>query len=294
MLTNYHRCIHEKQRKESVHTLREWIIKEAEFFTIANETANGVGTEKDTKQDNRNFYGKQDKSTKRRSCKACEGAHGIWSCEVFKKMTIPRRWELIKDLKLCFCCLGDDHMSKVCSRKRRCGINQCDMKHNRLLHSDTDGKSRVGERSTGINAETNHGSLLHSDVKSNSNVGERSNVSRTSEYDKPRGTTYTAVEVKNLSLRTVPVILRNGNKRLIVNALLDDGSNKMYVNSDVAAHLGVSGEAQQIEVNVLNGQIESFETMNIELMLESLDGKTVIPIAANSTENVTGKLKAIN
>jgi len=93
MLTNYNRWVHEKQRKESVHTLREWVIKEVEFFTIANETANGVGTEKNTKQDNQNFYGKQDKSTKRRSCKACEGAHGIWSCEVFKKKTIPRRWE---------------------------------------------------------------------------------------------------------------------------------------------------------------------------------------------------------
>ena len=38
-----------------------------------------------------------------------------------------------------------------------------------------------------------------------------------------------------IALRTVPVILRNGDRSIKVNALLDDGSTKSYINADVAA-----------------------------------------------------------
>ena len=40
-------------------------------------------------------------------------------------------------------------------------------------------------------------------------------------------------------LRTVLVVVRNGERRMIVNALLDDGSTKTYINGDVAAELGL-------------------------------------------------------
>ena len=43
----------------------------------------------------------------------------------------------------------------------------------------------------------------------------------------------------NIALRTIPVYLKNGNKRLRVNALLDDASTKTYLNSDVAAEMGL-------------------------------------------------------
>ena len=40
-------------------------------------------------------------------------------------------------------------------------------------------------------------------------------------------------------MRTIPVYLKNGNKRLKVNGLLDDASTKTY---DVAAELGLQGQ----------------------------------------------------
>ena len=42
----------------------------------------------------------------------------------------------------------------------------------------------------------------------------------------------------NIVLRTVPVYLKNGYRKLQVNTLLDDASTKTYVNDDVAAVLG--------------------------------------------------------
>ena len=57
----------------------------------------------------------------------------------------------------------------------------------------------------------------------------------------------------------------------MVNALLDDGSTKSYVNSDVAFQLGTDGAVQKIQVGVLNGKLETLDVMPVELMVESLD-----------------------
>ena len=56
-----------------------------------------------------------------------------------------------------------------------------------------------------------------------------------------------------VALRTVPVVVENGGRRLVLNALLDDASTKTYINGDVAAdELGLEGTMQKITVNVLN------------------------------------------
>ena len=64
-----------------------------------------------------------------------------------------------------------------------------------------------------------------------------------------------------IALRTIPVFLRNGQEKVMkVNTLLDDASTKTYINSDVAAELGLQGYLQQVNVSVLNGHVETFET----------------------------------
>ena len=88
--------------------------------------------------------------------------------------------------------------------------------------------------------------------------------------------------------------MKNGKKRIKVNALLDDASTKMYINSDVAAELGLQGQLLNVNVGVLNGHIESFETSPITCMIESLDGKITVSdsVTAFTADRVTGKLKA--
>ena len=83
-----------------------------------------------------------------------------------------------------------------------------------------------------------------------------------------------------IALRRVPVILKHGDRSLKVNALLDDASNKTYVNSDVAAQLELQGKAERVTVNVLNGQVETFETCSVNVELESLTGDVKLGVAA--------------
>ena len=97
----------------------------------------------------------------------------------------------------------------------------------------------------------------------------------------------------NIALRTIPVYLKSGNRKLKVNALLDDASTKTYVNADVAAELGLQGHPQRVNVSVLNGQVETFETTPIDCFVESLDGKSY-RITAFTTSRVTGNMNVID
>ena len=51
-----------------------------------------------------------------------------------------------------------------------------------------------------------------------------------------------------VAVRTIPVILSNDKNKLVVNALLDDGSTKSYVNSDVAFQLGTDGTVKKYKL----------------------------------------------
>ena len=44
MLASYHRWIFENNHLESVETMSDWIVQEAEFQTIATETIRGITT----------------------------------------------------------------------------------------------------------------------------------------------------------------------------------------------------------------------------------------------------------
>ena len=98
----------------------------------------------------------------------------------------------------------------------------------------------------------------------------------------------------NIALRTIlPVYLKSGNQKLKVNALLDDASTKTYINADVAAaELGLQGHPQKVNVSVLNGQVETFETTPIECAFESLDGE-IYRISAYTANRVTGNMNVM-
>ena len=196
-------------------------------------------------------YKKDKKNTK---CTVCQHDHRIWQCNTFKDEDINRRWETAKKQKLCFQCLGSNHLSKAFKNSRICGIDGCTDTHNRLLHQK---KSEKAEKSNPHKPEKKH-------------EGESVESSHTSAIIKePKGKN----RLSYVSLRTVPVVLRKGSQKIVVNALLDDGSTKTYINSDVAAESNLQGGTRKVAVNMLNGHIDSFEITPMEFELESLDGK---------------------
>ncbi|CAB4034781.1 Hypothetical predicted protein, partial [Paramuricea clavata] len=192
-------------------------------------------------------------------------------------------------------CLSEVHTGSKCTKSRCCGVDGCTKTHNRLLHGYPQTERKEMESNQRENCERL--------PRNGRSISQATQTLPTTEGEHPteveRSLT-TRVESKIsqrqefLAMRTVPVILINGNRKMTVNTLLDDANTKTYINADVAAELGLHGNLQRTNVNVLNGQIETFLTMPVEFKLESLDGKVNTTMEAYTTEKVTGDMKVVN
>ena len=256
MLANYHRWVYDNNVTQSVATLRQWVILESEFQTVASETVHGVtGKMSDAQttpprqgqRNTRTFFGdsRHNRTKKTQCCQVCGADHQIWTCQVFKQKSISDKWDIAKRCQLCFRCLAEGHSGRKCPRSRQCGQNGCKALHHRLLHQP----SQETELKTADLKSTN--SIA---VKASNEISSKQTTSDT-EGNKPwQQTTMTANNVTTtdfIALRTVPIILKNGNLSIKVNALLDDASTKTYINADVAAELGLQGKTERVTVNVL-------------------------------------------
>ena len=71
MLASYHRWIFENNHLESVETLKDWIVQEAEFQTIAAETIKGITTSHKKKKHSNGSLFLDQKTSNFRRCKIC-------------------------------------------------------------------------------------------------------------------------------------------------------------------------------------------------------------------------------
>ena len=92
-----------------------------------------------------------------------------------------------------------------------------------------------------------------------------------------------------VALWTVPVVLKNGHRKIKVNA-----PTKTYINADIEAKLDLQGKPHKVTVNILNGQIETFKTMPVAFELKSLDATVKKTVTAFTAEKDTGNMEAIN
>lgn len=65
-------------------------------------------------------------------CVSCSGSHYITNCPAFAKLSLDKRFQVVKSKKLCSNCLRRDHYCRDCSCTFRC--RTCGKKHHSLLH----------------------------------------------------------------------------------------------------------------------------------------------------------------
>ena len=130
--------------KKNLLALREWIIQESEFLTIATETVRGLSgkTTKPAAREvprfgyQRTVFGEAESgpNPKKIPCADCGKNHGVWICPEFKRRRVADRWKVAKQNQLCYRCLAQGHQGKECPRSRTCGLDGCTDFHHRLLH----------------------------------------------------------------------------------------------------------------------------------------------------------------
>ena len=269
MLSNYLKWIHEKQRTESVLSLRDWIIQESEFYKIAFETAKGVTSNPRVEK---TFYSQ---SNRKNNCCICNAKHSPSVCPIFLEMSTSQRWESAKSNKLCFRCLKKGHQITECRFRERCAADNCKEKHNTLLHS------------------------FHTDPSNGqaNDEPEDPDENETTMYtNNPTTVLNTCDNIKEIiSLRTIPVMIKHMGKSIKVNALLDDASTKSFISMEIANALGMAlNNNTQMQVNVLNGATESFETASVDFEVQSLDKRMTTKMNAFTTRNVPADIETID
>ncbi|XP_036346903.1 uncharacterized protein LOC118756234 [Rhagoletis pomonella] len=176
-------------------------------------------------------------SLARRKCIICEGdCQSLASCEKFTKLPVERKWEHVKEMKVCFACLKSNHTVNKCFSKKCCGINNCQKYHNRLLHSiHTD--SSESSTSDRVRGEVPH-------EKVSCHVGRNAN---------------------EVLFQIMPVKLMNREKEVVVYAFIDDGADVFMLDWSIANDLGLSGTKEHLEISWLNGHSEKEPTEVVEL-----------------------------
>lgn len=221
------------------------------------EAKNDKVSDKNDKNEKNESYEKYEKRPQKKynegamKCSFCSGSHSVYTCSELKKYEPAKRFEKVKEKKLCFVCL-QAHKIGECNSKFKCKL--CDKKHSTLLHFEK--KSAANEPKNAMCTTT--------EIQEKT---EELNVHMVSVKSKS----------KFLATAWVRVLAKSGEKFLL-RALIDDCSEssfiteramqllklcKTYVSASVA---GVGAEERK-----LNGLVELaiFSRFNDEFCLET-------------------------
>ena len=292
LIVKYQDWLRERQLEGNVRNLHTFVNDEAESWMVALETVKGLGQQKAKALPAGRTLAVTQVSFKKKNvlekCKLCSNEHGLWQCSKFKALPVEKRWDKARELRVCFCCLSSSHRSTTCRRSRCCSIDGCRSNHHRLLHNGV-------QKTAPTRVSVDHNIVAVSNAEAVN--GDSSTSSRNVMEGEPGlGTFVTALSksAEYLPLRTVPVILKNGNKSVRINALMDDGSTRSYINEDVAECLGLEGEPVSLCVRLLNDTTANLRSRSVQVNLESCDGHMRKTITAQTTKRVTGNMRAIN
>ena len=214
---------------------------------------------------------------------------------MFAQKNPTERWHIAKRTQLCYRCLADGHYGKICPNRRICAKNGCQEIHHRLLYQH----DRRVETSEPTSSARNQTEPKRFDADQKEQCAEPDTLSAdqaafVTEGKEQQHEQQTTIMTQNnsmadfIALRTAPIILKNGDRSLKVNALLDEASTKTYVNA------GLQEKTEKVTVNVLNGQIETFETKPVNFELLSVDCKVNMNVTAYMANSVTGDMTVID
>ena len=174
-------------------------------------------------------------------CPACADSHSLTGCKKFEEMSSVRRMELVREKRLCLCCLKPGHGIKKCLSKNSCRVEGCQSKHNTKLH---DAPSLIPKR-----------------------VGDSANLS-----DVPTQGFNGHCRTTSSVLLLVVLIRVSANGRFFeTKALLDSGSQLTLVRQDVVDKLGLEGTTQDIRFGTFHGMDPKIHTKKVSFLLSSKD-----------------------
>ncbi|XP_076658275.1 uncharacterized protein LOC143362201 [Halictus rubicundus] len=183
---------------------------------------------------------------RRLKCIFCDGNHENANCDKAKKLSYDERKDLIKQKRCCFKCLKPNHQSSNCRVRISCAF--CGNRHSVLMCPSLCNATR---NATPSKSETR-------DRKENV---EQSLAS--------------FVNMPDVILQTLRVVLYSDSERKVARVVIDQGSHRSYVRSEVAKFMGYEPLGKRAVTHTLFGGANSgSKEHDIYLIrMKSLDGK---------------------
>lgn len=156
-------------------------------------------------------------------CLFCNsGNHESASCEHAKGMSLSERQECVKKKHACFNCLKIGHGFKMCRVNVKCPW--CHRRHVILMCPEVAKPDKPNQDSDSKSTETMKGKNLAAFC------GD-----------------------PEVLMQTLRVKLRNGNREIIIRAVIDTGSQKSYVTEEAAARVCYEPIAERLMIHSLFG-----------------------------------------
>ena len=173
-------------------------------------------------------------------CLFCGFSHSFKVCRKLRKVMHKEKITFLMKHKLCFGCLGGDHMKSQCTQKATSDV--CKGSHPTLLHRSTATDNNAGQ-SPGSSSESSHfAPLLGCSIQSDSTVPVVTSAV-IQEYQS-RTDTMPIVPVK--------VKLASGDLEVLTHAFLDSGSSETFITERLMKQLSASGKKIHISLTTLN------------------------------------------
>ena len=167
-------------------------------------------------------------------------------------MKTQDRYDVAKEKRLSFACLSDSHAAKDCPRKKKCGIDNCEKTHNRLLY-----------------------------------YRKKSEVSSVSVKSESTNLTSNSVSLRGLmQVARVRIFGQDGQFEDTL-AACDTGSNRTWVDEDLLDRFHLDGETISLNVTGNNvTQSTSFQAVQVTIgPVNSLKSKGK-QLTVNSQKNL--------
>lgn len=143
---------------------------------------------------------------------------------------------------MCENCLNFKHTAKTCRKGNSCDVSGCSEKHHSTLHGQV------------------------SSVDTREQKGQSNCCAASGEYP-PKN---------KVSMRIVPVKVKNQNKCIETYALLDDGSDVTLCSDSLVQKLGAKGTPREFTITTVNQTTQRRNGLELQLEVSSIDGKETI------------------
>ena len=159
-------------------------------------------------------------------------------------MLSSEKEKVVEEHKLCLCCLLPGHRLSKCRSKKRCGVENCDMRHHTLVH-EVD--LRFIER-TKAKREAERVPEVERNPAPDFVEGEDSSRQAVESLEGYRQSAYTGCETGGRALvEVLPIVVFGETGKQQVMALRDSGCNTTLIDESLALSLGLQGKEVDLE-----------------------------------------------